>query len=230
MSNLVDDLGQEMLYLPGTAALVQDIDKRMMVVLRDGRTLIGFLRSLDQFANLLLTQTIERIHVRDKYGDIDRGVFLIRGENVVLCGEVDFQNSQFQNLIQVSQEEILQIQVMIWFILLNILFIHYILLISDTNSTPFTRFCTLIIIPCVSPHNKALTLQAEELKEKEEKQKILKKAFQERGVPYYSIDSMADDAFWDFPVPNFLLVSFGGYREDEYSETHESCRVCHWYY
>jgi pimeloyl-CoA synthetase len=40
-----------------------------------------------------------------------------------------------------------------------------------------------------------LSLQAEELKEKEEKQKILKKAFQERGVPYYSIDSMADDAF-----------------------------------
>ncbi|KAL5261012.1 hypothetical protein ACHWQZ_G006907 [Mnemiopsis leidyi] len=146
MSNLVDDLGQEMLYLPGTASLVQDIDKRVMVVLRDGRTLIGYLRSLDQFANLLLTQTIERIHVRNKYGDIDRGVFLIRGENVVLCGEVDFKNSKFKNLTQVSQEEILQIQ-------------------------------------------------AEELKEKEEKQKILKKAFQERGVPYYSIDSMADDAF-----------------------------------
>ena len=111
MSNLVDDLGQEMLYLPGTASLVQDIDKRVMVVLRDGRTLIGYLRSLDQFANLLLTQTIERIHVRNKYGDIDRGVFLIRGENVVLCGEVDFKNSKFKNLTQVSQEEILQIQV-----------------------------------------------------------------------------------------------------------------------
>ena len=37
------------------------------------RTLIGYLRSLDQFGNLLLTQTIERIHVKTKYGDIDRG-------------------------------------------------------------------------------------------------------------------------------------------------------------
>ena len=188
-----------MLYLPGTASLVQDIDKRVMVVLRDGRyvfhivhtaqsvlfivifcesdnlseknidkccttvyhkptynhkivqthkpsihaydryfahqftnaqtykhtnnilqnsatsahcrTLIGYLRSLDQFGNLLLTQTIERIHVRDKYGDIDRGVFLIRGENIVLCGETDFRNAQFKNLIRVSQEEILNIQV-----------------------------------------------------------------------------------------------------------------------
>ena len=56
-------------YLPGTASLVQEIDskcvcvfayshvitwlvcttERMLIVLRDGRTLIGFLRSVDQF-------------------------------------------------------------------------------------------------------------------------------------------------------------------------------------
>ena len=39
-----------------------------------------------------------------------------------------------------------------------------------------------------------INFQAEELKEKQEKQKLLKKAFQERGVPYYSIDE-GDDAF-----------------------------------
>ena len=33
------------------------------------------------------------------------------------------------------------------------------------------------------------------MKEKDEKQKLLKRAFQERGVPYYSHDVMADDAF-----------------------------------
>ena len=59
-----------------------------MVVLRDGRTLIGWLRSIDQFANLVLHKTIERIHVGQQYGDIDRGIFLIRGENVVLLGEI----------------------------------------------------------------------------------------------------------------------------------------------
>lgn len=59
-----------------------------MVLLRDGRTLIGFLRSVDQYANLLLQQTIERIHVGQKFGDIPRGVFLVRGENVVLLGEI----------------------------------------------------------------------------------------------------------------------------------------------
>jgi len=59
-----------------------------MVLLRDGRTLIGYLRSVDQYANLLLQQTVERIHVGKKFGDIPRGVFLVRGENVVLLGEI----------------------------------------------------------------------------------------------------------------------------------------------
>lgn len=59
-----------------------------MVLLRDGRTLIGYLRSVDQFANLVLHCTIERIHVGKEYGDISRGVFIVRGENVVLLGEI----------------------------------------------------------------------------------------------------------------------------------------------
>lgn len=59
-----------------------------MVLLRDGRTLIGYLRSVDQFANLVLHRTIERIHVGKDYGDIPRGVFIVRGENVVLLGEI----------------------------------------------------------------------------------------------------------------------------------------------
>jgi hypothetical protein len=32
-------------YLPGTASLLEEIDKKLMVLLRDGRTLIGYLRS-----------------------------------------------------------------------------------------------------------------------------------------------------------------------------------------
>ena len=39
-------------------------------------------------ANLVLQNTVERIHSGNKYGDIQRGIFLIRGENIVLLGEV----------------------------------------------------------------------------------------------------------------------------------------------
>jgi len=35
-----------------------------------------------------LQDAIERIYVGQEYGDIERGIYLIRGENVVLLGEV----------------------------------------------------------------------------------------------------------------------------------------------
>ncbi|KAK0116965.1 SM-like, degradation of cytoplasmic mRNAs and positively regulates transcription initiation [Cadophora gregata f. sp. sojae] len=92
-----------------TAAQLLDLtDKKLMVALRDGRKLIGVLRSWDQFANLVLQSTIERLFVPPPnssrtstptkpgetaqpglYADIPRGIFLVRGENVLLLGEID---------------------------------------------------------------------------------------------------------------------------------------------
>ncbi|XP_028852603.1 U6 snRNA-associated Sm-like protein LSm1 [Denticeps clupeoides] len=97
-------------YMPGTASLLEDIDKKHLVLLRDGRTLIGILRSIDQFANLVLHQTVERIHVGKKFGDIPRGIFIVRGENVVLLGEVDLDKEYDQILQRVSIEQILEEQ------------------------------------------------------------------------------------------------------------------------
>ena len=65
---------------------------------------------MDQFANLVLHQTIERIHVGKCFGDIPRGVFVVRGENVVLLGEIDLTKSEPDHLEEVSLEEILEKQ------------------------------------------------------------------------------------------------------------------------
>uniref|UniRef100_A0A1B6DJZ1 U6 snRNA-associated Sm-like protein LSm1 n=1 Tax=Clastoptera arizonana TaxID=38151 RepID=A0A1B6DJZ1_9HEMI len=94
----------------GTATLLEEVDKKLMVLLRDGRTLIGILRSVDQFANLVLHKTIERIHVGKEYGDIERGVFIVRGENVVLIGEIDREKEARQPLTRVSVDDILVAQ------------------------------------------------------------------------------------------------------------------------
>ncbi|KAE9962762.1 hypothetical protein BLS_010052 [Venturia inaequalis] len=73
-----------------TAAQLLDLtDKKLMVALRDGKTLFGVLRSWDQFGNLMLQDTIERIYIKNVYADILRGVFIIRGENVEMIGEID---------------------------------------------------------------------------------------------------------------------------------------------
>ncbi|KAJ4445521.1 SM-like, degradation of cytoplasmic mRNAs and positively regulates transcription initiation [Periplaneta americana] len=97
-------------FSPGTATLLEELDKKLMVLLRDGRTLIGYLRSVDQFANLVLHRTIERIHVGKEYGDIPRGVFIVRGENVVLLGEIDKDKGGDLPLQQVSVDDILDAQ------------------------------------------------------------------------------------------------------------------------
>ena len=39
-------------------------------------------------ANLVLQDTIERIFIDEVYADIIRGIFLVRGENVLLLGEI----------------------------------------------------------------------------------------------------------------------------------------------
>ncbi|KFA78954.1 hypothetical protein S40288_00562 [Stachybotrys chartarum IBT 40288] len=87
-----------------TAAQLLDLTDRepekLMVALRDGRKLIGVLRSWDQFANLVLQSTTERIfapipgatasdYPQGLYVDIPHGIFLVRGENVLLLGEID---------------------------------------------------------------------------------------------------------------------------------------------
>ncbi|KAJ1929908.1 hypothetical protein IWQ60_000789 [Tieghemiomyces parasiticus] len=79
-------------------------------MLRDGRKIIGYLRSYDQYANLVLQDSIERIYVKDVYGDLDRGVFLVRGENVVLLGEIDNNKDDDLPLNQVSFAEALRIR------------------------------------------------------------------------------------------------------------------------
>jgi len=70
-------------------SLVDYLDKKILVLLRDGRKLLGVLRSYDNFANLVLESTIERVIHENSYSDIPRGIFIIRGENVVLLGEID---------------------------------------------------------------------------------------------------------------------------------------------
>ncbi|KAK5782269.1 Lsm1p PWA37_005266 [Arxiozyma heterogenica] len=74
-----------------TAAIVSSVDRKIFVLLRDGRLLFGVLRTFDQYANLILQHCVERIYITEKnqYCEEDRGIFMIRGENVVMLGEID---------------------------------------------------------------------------------------------------------------------------------------------
>ena len=65
------------------------------------------LRSFDQFANLVLEGAVERIIVGQQYGDIPLGLNVVRGENVVLLGELDESRGEIPpNFTRVSEAEI----------------------------------------------------------------------------------------------------------------------------
>lgn len=63
------------------------------MITTDGRTLVGILFSADHNTNLVLTDTIERTIVPADSGEQSSeaplGVYMVRGDSVVIVGEVD---------------------------------------------------------------------------------------------------------------------------------------------
>ncbi|KAF4737145.1 SM-like, degradation of cytoplasmic mRNAs and positively regulates transcription initiation [Perkinsus olseni] len=80
----------EELMIPSWITAISDsLDRLVLVLLRDDRKLIGRLMTYDQFGNIVLQNALERHIVDGLYADIDLGVMIIRGENILLFGEVD---------------------------------------------------------------------------------------------------------------------------------------------
>ncbi|EQC32112.1 hypothetical protein SDRG_10308 [Saprolegnia diclina VS20] len=93
---------------PGVTSMTELLDKQMLVVLRDGRHLVGVFRSFDQYSNIVLQDTCERHVVGNTYCDIPLGLYIIRGENIVIMGELDQEKEASQvNLIKKTPEEVL---------------------------------------------------------------------------------------------------------------------------
>ena len=69
------------------------LPEKVLILTADGRTLTGILLSCDQLTNIVLSQTIERV-IRplddpEPSMEVPHGLYLIRGENVAVCGLMD---------------------------------------------------------------------------------------------------------------------------------------------
>uniref|UniRef100_A0A6U9YY02 U6 snRNA-associated Sm-like protein LSm1 n=1 Tax=Pseudo-nitzschia australis TaxID=44445 RepID=A0A6U9YY02_9STRA len=95
-------------YLPGSSSLVEELDQRIMVVLRDGRHLVGNLRTFDQYSNMVLDQASERrFHKSENddntndnnkkityFADYPLGMYIVRGDSVVLLGQIGSEENE----------------------------------------------------------------------------------------------------------------------------------------
>ncbi|KAL6162314.1 hypothetical protein ACJQWK_11251 [Exserohilum turcicum] len=103
-----------------SAMLLDMVDKKVDVLLRDEKEYIGILRSYDQFANLVLTECYERIAARNPdatpssdpsmprwlINDVKLpGVMTVRGENVTICATVDLDREEYPRGAKFAEED-----------------------------------------------------------------------------------------------------------------------------
>lgn len=69
------------------------VKRRVLVLTADGRTLVGDLLSCDQLTNIVMNNTTERI-IRpaedpEPSSEVPHGLYLVRGDNITICGLVE---------------------------------------------------------------------------------------------------------------------------------------------
>jgi len=73
-----------------TSSLESFVNKVISVITGDGRNIVGTLKGFDQTINLILDDSQERVYSVDHGIEIvPLGLYIIRGDNVAIIGEID---------------------------------------------------------------------------------------------------------------------------------------------
>lgn len=66
------------------------LDKRVLVITQDGRTITGELKGFDQTTNIILSDSIERVYSSDEpMEEVPLGLYIVRGDHISVIGEFD---------------------------------------------------------------------------------------------------------------------------------------------
>ncbi|KAL1949041.1 hypothetical protein VTO73DRAFT_10847 [Trametes versicolor] len=72
------------------AGLQSYVDQRVLLILQDGRAIVGVMAGYDQKSNVVLSDSKERVYSMDEgVEEIPLGLYLVKGDQIVLIGEVD---------------------------------------------------------------------------------------------------------------------------------------------
>ncbi|EOD10683.1 hypothetical protein EMIHUDRAFT_240187 [Emiliania huxleyi CCMP1516] len=78
-----------------SAMLEPLVDKVVQVITNDGRNIVGLLKGFDQTTNVILDECHERVFSttagveQAAAGPVMLGLYIVRGDNIALVGEVD---------------------------------------------------------------------------------------------------------------------------------------------
>ncbi|KAH9941721.1 LSM-domain-containing protein [Epithele typhae] len=72
------------------AGLQSYVDHRVLLILQDGRAIVGMMAGFDQKSNVVLSDSKERVYSMDEgVEEIPLGLYLVKGDQIVLIGEID---------------------------------------------------------------------------------------------------------------------------------------------
>ncbi|KAG1800274.1 uncharacterized protein HD556DRAFT_1430376 [Suillus plorans] len=87
------------------------VDRRVLLVLQDGRAIVGVLAGYDQKSNVVLSDSKERIYSIDEgVEEVELGLYLVKGDMIVLIGEIDEAIDRAVDLASIRAEPILPIR------------------------------------------------------------------------------------------------------------------------
>ncbi|KAI9632447.1 uncharacterized protein MKK02DRAFT_40750 [Dioszegia hungarica] len=88
------------------------VDQTVQVILYDGRVIVGKLRGFDVRTNLILSDCMEREFSQDQGVEmVPLGLYMIKGDNVALIGEVDDEKDAGLDWSEVRAEPIGEITI-----------------------------------------------------------------------------------------------------------------------
>ncbi|KAH9962870.1 hypothetical protein BC827DRAFT_1129542 [Russula dissimulans] len=83
------------------------VDRRVLLVLQDGRAIIGVLAGYDQKSNVVLSDSKERVYSMDEgVEEIPLGLYLVKGDMIIMIGEIDEERDSAIDLSTIRADPI----------------------------------------------------------------------------------------------------------------------------
>ncbi|KIY72799.1 Sm-like ribonucleo protein [Cylindrobasidium torrendii FP15055 ss-10] len=87
------------------SSLQGSVDKRVLLILQDGRCIVGTLAGYDQKSNVVLSDSKERVYSMDEaVEEIELGLYLVKGDMIILLGELDEAKDDAVDLSEIRAE------------------------------------------------------------------------------------------------------------------------------
>ncbi|KAF8317686.1 LSM-domain-containing protein [Clavulina sp. PMI_390] len=87
------------------SSLAGYVDKLVLMILQDGRTIVGTLAGFDQKSNIVLSNSTERVYsLEEGVEEVPLGLYLVKGDTITLIAEIDPEKDSAIDLSSIRAE------------------------------------------------------------------------------------------------------------------------------